>query len=83
MEAYLFSKGAKSIIPVGDIDIAYRLKKDNPNIILAGERHGKIMPGFDIGNSPSELMNINIAGKTIVHVSLKTHIWIWLLKLKC
>lgn len=69
MEAYLFSKGAKSIIPVGDIDIAYRLKKDNPNIILAGERHGKIMPGFDIGNSPSELMNINIAGKTIVHTT--------------
>jgi len=26
------------IIPVGDAELAYRLKKENPQFILAGER---------------------------------------------
>lgn len=40
MEAYMMAKGAKSIIPVGDCDVAYRIKKERPDIILAVERHG-------------------------------------------
>ena len=69
MEAYMMAQGADKIIPVGNCDLAYQLKKDNPDIILAGERHGKILPGFDTGNSPSELLNINIKGKTVVHTT--------------
>jgi len=69
VEAYCFAKGAKKIIPVGDIDLAYKLKEENPDILLAGERHGKIMPGFDMGNSPSELMAIDVEGKTVVHTT--------------
>ena len=69
MEAYLFSKGVKKIIPVGDSGIAYRLKNENPDMILAGERHGKILPGFDIGNSPSELMKIDVSDKTVIHTT--------------
>ncbi len=69
VEAYCFAKGAKKVIPVGDIDLAYRLKKENPDIVLAGERHGKIMPGFDTGNSPSELMNIDVKDKVVVHTT--------------
>ena len=55
LEAYMLERGAEKIIPVGDKDLAYRLKEKNPNAILAGERHGKILPGFDVGNSPSQL----------------------------
>lgn len=69
MEAYMMALGAEKIIPVGDCDLAYQLKKENPEIILAGERHGKILPGFDTGNSPSELLNINVKGKTVVHTT--------------
>ena len=69
MEAYMFSQGAEKIIPVGDSDLAYKLKEENPDIILAGERHGKIMPGFDTGNSPWELLKIDVKGKTIVHTT--------------
>ena len=39
VEAYLFSRGSERIIPIGDADTAYRLKRENPDYILAGERH--------------------------------------------
>ena len=69
VEAYFFSAGAKVIYPVGDSAIAYRLKAQDPTAILAGERGGKIMPGFDVGNSPSELLKLDCAGKTVVHTT--------------
>ena len=69
VEAYLFAQGVDKIIPVGDADLAYRLKQENPKFILAGERHGKILPGFDMGNSPSENRSINLTGKTVVHTT--------------
>lgn len=69
MEAYLFSKGAEKVIPIGDVELAYKLKKENPDFILAGERGGKILPGFDLGNSPSELLDIDVSGKTVVHTT--------------
>lgn len=53
VEVYLMNNGADKIIPVGDMQIAYDYKKDNPDTILVGERHGKILEGFDYGNSPS------------------------------
>ena len=74
VEAYCFANGAKKVIPIGDIDLAYKLKEENPDIILAGERHGKIMPGFDTGNSPSELMSVDVKDKIVVHTtSAGTH----------
>ena len=69
VEAYLMNNGAERIIPIGDIDIAYNMKKENPNIILVGERHGKIMPGFDYGNSPSQIEKIDFSNKVIVHTT--------------
>ena len=69
MESYMIAQGAEKIIPVGDCDIAYKLKEENPDVILAGERHGKILPGFDVGNSPWELSKMNIEGKTVVHTT--------------
>ena len=69
LEAYMLERGAEKIIPVGDKDLAYRLKEKNPNAILAGERHGKILPGFDVGNSPSQLLAVDVKGKTVVHTT--------------
>lgn len=69
VEAYLFAQGAEMIIPVGDAGIAYGLKKEHPQFILAGERHGKILPGFDMGNSPSQNILIDVNGKTVVHTT--------------
>ena len=69
VEAYFLARGAETIIPVGDQALAYALKAQNPDMILAGERGGKILPGFDTGNSPSQLMDINAVGKTVVHTT--------------
>lgn len=69
LEAYLLSNGASRILPLADKDEAYRLKAEHPEYILAGERHGKILEGFDLGNSPSQLSRIDVTGKTVIHTT--------------
>ena len=69
LACYLTNQGAEKIIPVGNIDIAYKLKKENPDYILIGERNERIPESFDFGNSPTHIKDINFAGKTIVHTT--------------
>ena len=69
VEAYLMNNGVEKVIPVGDIQIAYDYKKKNPNVILVGERQGKILPGFDYGNSPSAIENVDFTNKTVIHTT--------------
>ena len=69
VEPYLINNGAKILIPVGDIQIAYDYKKKDSNCILIGERNGIILPGFDYGNSPSQIENIDFSKKTIIHTT--------------
>ena len=69
VEPYLINNGAKKLIPVGDMQIAYNYKKKDNNLILIGERNGIILPGFDYGNSPSQIENIDFSGKTIIHTT--------------
>jgi len=69
VEAYLMHNEADKIIPVGDKQIAYDLKKNNSDYVLVGERHGIVLPGFDYGNSPSQIEDVNFSGKTIVHTT--------------
>lgn len=69
LEAYLFDQGADKIYTVADEATAYRLKEEHPEYILIGERHGKILPGFDYGNSPSSVKGMDFSGKTFVHTT--------------
>ena len=69
LACYLVDQGAENIIPVGDIELAYKLKEKNPGYILIGERNNKKMPGFDFGNSPFQVRNFNFTGKTVVHTT--------------
>lgn len=69
VEAYLMNNGAKKLIPVGDLQFVYDYKKRNADCILVGERYGKILPGFDYGNSPSQIENIDFSGETILHTT--------------
>jgi 2-phosphosulfolactate phosphatase len=66
---YVVRNGARVIIPVGDVDLAYQLKEEYPDYILMGERQGKILPGFDYGNSPTEILNIDFSGKTVIQTT--------------
>jgi 2-phosphosulfolactate phosphatase len=66
---YTYALGAEKIIPVGDIKLAYRWKKQNPDSVLMGERNEQKPPGFDFGNSPSQLLKEKLNGKTVVHTT--------------
>jgi 2-phosphosulfolactate phosphatase len=67
--AYAFSRGAATIIPVAEVDYARELKRQHPDWLLIGERHAKPLPGFDCGNSPSDLEQLDVAGRTIIHTT--------------
>ena len=66
---YAFEAGATKIFPIGDIQFAYHLKTQNPDLVLMGERNEQKPQGFDFGNSPSHLLKENLAGKTIAHTT--------------
>jgi len=66
---YAFNLGAEKIYPIGDINFAYQLKDKNQEYILVGERNEQKPPGFDFGNSPTQLLKGNLTGKTIVHTT--------------
>ena len=68
-ECYVMNNNAVTVIPVGSKEIAYKLKEENPDYILAGERKGKILEGFDYGNSPTQIENIDFTGKTVIHTT--------------
>jgi len=69
LEAYMLAAGAECIYPIGEVEKAYKMKKEHPDWILAGERGGAILPGFDTGNAPSELYKLALDGKTVVHTT--------------
>jgi 2-phosphosulfolactate phosphatase len=66
---YAYARGAKRVIPVAEIDAALSLKRDHPEYLTIGERGGKKVDGFDFGNSPTEISQADVRGKTIVHTT--------------
>jgi len=66
---YAVRNGATGVIPVDDVGMAYRLKEENPDFILMGERQGKMLPGFDYGNSPAEIETVDFTGKTVIQTT--------------
>lgn len=69
LEAYMFQKGVKKIFPVKTVEEAFALKKQHPEYILCGERNGKIVEGFDVGNSPSQVSSLDLSGKCVIHTT--------------
>lgn len=68
-ECFFMANGAKQLFAVGEQSIAYTLKKQHPDYILAGERNEVMLKGFDYGNSPANIEHIDFTGKTIVHTT--------------
>lgn len=69
LECYLYDMGVARIHPVGTVEEAFALKKQIPDSILVGERHGRKCEGFDFGNSPSTIPSAKVAGKTVIHTT--------------
>jgi len=62
----LLEHGASSVIPVSKVQEAFRLKKANPDYVLAGERKGITVSGFDMGNSPHEASQKNLRQRHVI-----------------
>ncbi len=66
---YAYAGGVRRIIPVGEIEVARRLRQSGPGVLAIGERHARKLEGFDFGNSPTEIEAADLAGKTLVHTT--------------
>jgi 2-phosphosulfolactate phosphatase len=60
--------GCTAVLPCGEVDEARSLAASLPagSALLAGERHGVAIEGFDLGNSPGECTPAVCRGKTMV-----------------
>ncbi|MEO6305918.1 MAG: 2-phosphosulfolactate phosphatase [Bacteroidia bacterium] len=58
-----FYNGVLKMIPVATVEEALEYK--NNGFMVAAERDGEIVEGFDLGNSPFGYMNSKVKGKTI------------------
>ncbi len=66
---YLAANEPDHLIPVGDKAIAYDLKEKDDGVVLVGERMWKKLPGFDYNNSPFQVKDIDLNGRTVVHTT--------------
>ncbi|MBI4053417.1 MAG: 2-phosphosulfolactate phosphatase [Candidatus Diapherotrites archaeon] len=64
--AYVFAQGAREMIVVEHLQEAFALKETHPDFVLMGEEFGLQVPGFDYGNSPTQILGQNFSGKTII-----------------
>jgi 2-phosphosulfolactate phosphatase len=65
---HALAAGCAAVFPCGEIHEAREIASELPKgtALLAGERHGLPIPGFDLGNSPAEFTADVCHGKTLV-----------------
>jgi len=63
---YGIENGASGIIPVYLVKDCAAYRDTHPDYLLAAERDGKVVDGFDFGNSPFSYTAEKVSGKTIV-----------------
>ncbi|MCK8827807.1 2-phosphosulfolactate phosphatase [Natroniella acetigena] len=61
------ARGCRKVIPVAEIEEAKKLsRKFKRECLLAGERQGVKVEGFDLGNSPCDYTTERVADKVII-----------------
>jgi 2-phosphosulfolactate phosphatase len=63
---YGIENGAEAIIPVSQVEECSAYREMGHDYLLAAERDGEVVAGFDFGNSPFSYTKEKVAGKTIV-----------------
>jgi len=66
---YVYDAGASRIIATGSVENALNLRMKYASSILVGERDEKKIVGFDLGNSPTEILKSDLSGKTVIHTT--------------
>ena len=60
------ASGCVAVVPVSDADEARRRAAATPGALIAGERRGEPLQGFDLGNSPLEFSPARVGGRTVI-----------------
>jgi 2-phosphosulfolactate phosphatase len=63
------ANGASRIVPLTDPAEAIARRDADPGSLACGERDGRIVPGFDLGNSPFEYPAERVRGRTLYFAS--------------
>lgn len=61
--------GATGVTAAGTVAEAMALRRLDREALLCGERDGRIVPGFDLGNSPLEYTRERVAGRRLIFAS--------------
>lgn len=67
--AHALAAGAARVVPVAEVEVARAMKAADPAALLVGERHARKLPGFDCGNSPTEVLREPVRGRTLIHTT--------------
>ena len=68
VEPWMIERGAARILTVVERAEAFALRdRLTPGALLAGERGGRQVEGFDLGNSPSQISATDLHGAVVVH----------------
>lgn len=64
--------GAKEVIPVTTVERAVKISGNlfGDHVLRGGERNGKMIEGFNLGNSPFEYTEEKVRGKAIIFSSM-------------
>jgi len=63
------ANGCGEIVPFADVAGAIRHRDAHPGTLACGEREGRIVPGFDLGNSPPDYTRERVGGRTLAFAS--------------
>ncbi len=65
---HALAAGCVAVRPVATVEEARALASTFPpgGALLAGERHARPLPGFDLGNSPNHFTPVRCSGRTLV-----------------
>ena len=61
--------GAARVVPFATPAEALEFRRRTPDTLACGEREGRIVEGFDLGNSPGEFTRERVNGKTLAFAS--------------
>jgi len=64
--AYAFDRGVAEVILVSTVDEAFKLREQEPHLLLIGEVNGFPIQGFDLPNSPSAIENLDLKNQRLV-----------------
>ncbi len=63
---YAFAGGARGLWLVRAVEEALTLRTREPEALLAGEVGGRLIPGFNFNNSPSQVAMANLHGRQLI-----------------